>query len=243
MSGRGDLNIDGIMTGVGGGEYRFVTINGHGTINGDVDCLTFSSNGRAVVRGAVEAAERVDVNGAATFEQKLAAGEVRINGKADIGGALHAELLRVDGHMKVGEGLSGESVEVNGYLGVHGSCEAELFRSRGCFRIGGLLNAGKIEVELYVECRAKEIGCETVEVRRPLSANPFGKLVRTLFSGDMLIAGTIEGDDIYLESTKAEIVRGKRVKLGAGCEIGLVEYSESYEQSPEARVRDSRKSV
>ncbi|MEK8131467.1 polymer-forming cytoskeletal protein [Paenibacillus filicis] len=242
MTVRADLNIDGIMGGAGGGLYRNVTINGHGSVNGNIDCATFTSNGRSVVRGEVVASGQVDVNGLAVFEQDVEAGYMHVNGKAEVGGFLGAGRLRVDGHMKVGAGLSGESVEVNGYLGVKGSLEAESFRSCGSFRVDGLLNIGSLQAELYAGCQAKEIGGETIEVRKPSGNSPFGQWVRSLiFGGDHLIAETIEGDDIYLESTKAGVVRGKRVKLGPGCEIGVVEYSESYDQHPEAKVTDSRR--
>ena len=36
---------------------------------------------------------------------------------------------------------------------------------------------------------------------------------------------TIEGDQVELEYTQAKVVRGKYVRIGAGCEIDRVEYS------------------
>ena len=45
-------------------------------------------------------------------------------------------------------------------------------------------------------------------------------------------------DDISLEATDAQIVRGTRVKVGNGCRIDTVEYSESLEVSPRATVQN-----
>ena len=42
-------------------------------------------------------------------------------------------------------------------------------------------------------------------------------------------AGDIEGDDVDLEYTQADVVRGRRVRIGEGCSIGRVEYSESLD--------------
>ncbi|MCL6576409.1 hypothetical protein [Kyrpidia sp.] len=46
---------------------------------------------------------------------------------------------------------------------------------------------------------------------------------------------TIEGDDIYLENTRARVVRGTRVQIGPGCQIGLLEYSEDFSKWTERR--------
>jgi len=51
----------------------------------------------------------------------------------------------------------------------------------------------------------------------------------------------VEGDELDLEWTVAEVVRGRVVKLGPGCKIGRVEYSESLEVSPQAEVREEVK--
>ncbi|MGP3783292.1 hypothetical protein [Paenibacillus sp. 1A_MP2] len=39
----------------------------------------------------------------------------------------------------------------------------------------------------------------------------------------------IEGDDIELEYTEAEVVRGDKIKIGPGCRIGTVEYRSSLQ--------------
>ncbi len=205
--------------------------------------MSFVCNGRSSIHGEVKA-QTVEVNGSTSFEAKVDTGSMQINGKADVEGSLSARELRVDGQLKVKAGLSGEDIVVNGYLKVQGACEAESFRSRGCFRVDGLLNAGSIEVDLYTECRAKEIGGETISVRKTELAGALGKLVRALmFAEDALIFDTIEGDEVYLEHTRAGIVRAKNVSLGPGCDIGLVEYADTFNHHPDSRVGESRKSL
>lgn len=53
---------------------------------------------------------------------------------------------------------------------------------------------------------------------------------------------TIEGEDIDLESTKAELVRGRNVVIGAGCEIERVEYSGTLTVDKAAKVGEQVKS-
>ena len=55
--------------------------------------------------------------------------------------------------------------------------------------------------------------------------------------GDVII----EGDDIHLENTIADTVRGKRIAIGPGCRIGTVEYTETLSVHDDAEVKEQRK--
>ena len=56
-----------------------------------------------------------------------------------------------------------------------------------------------------------------------------------------LCAETIEGDEIYLEYTKAKVIRGNNVTIGEGCEIELVEYKSLFEKSDKSVVIENKK--
>ncbi len=144
----------------------------------------------------------------------------------------------------MGGKLAAEHLDVKGGFKVKGDSTAETFSSKGAFSVAGLLNAGNVEIVLYGPCRAKEIGGETINVRKG-TAFRLGRLINSiLFSLDLnggLSTDTIEGDDIYLEDTKAKAVRGNNVTIGQGCDIGLVEYRGKFEQSKQSSVRENRK--
>jgi len=59
--------------------------------------------------------------------------------------------------------------------------------------------------------------------------------------GTVTVRGSIEGDDIFLECVNAPCVSGRAVVIGENCTIDLVQYSESIEISPEARVGRTEK--
>ncbi|MNG32826.1 hypothetical protein D3C84_1189280 [compost metagenome] len=59
--------------------------------------------------------------------------------------------------------------------------------------------------------------------------------------GNHLTSQTIEGDHIYLEYTTAEVVRGAHIKIGPGCEIGRIEYTEKLEQDKRSKVKHCEK--
>ena len=90
-----------------------------------------------------------------------------------------------------------------GSLTIGGDVEAERFEVDGSFRVSGPLNADEIAIELDGgRSTAQEIGGSKITVRRKRGH---------------LEVQSVEGDEIYLEATEAQTIRGKRVKLGEGC--------------------------
>ncbi|GAX89414.1 polymer-forming cytoskeletal protein [Effusibacillus lacus] len=176
--------------------------------------------------------EKVSVNGEAEIAGDLDCTHLKINGNCTFHGNVKAKLFRIAGNADVDGSISGDEIKILGALTVNGDCNAESFVAKGGFTIDGLLNAGKIDISPYGPCEVKEIGGETIHVRSRFR----------LFVGyNHLSSETIEGDDIHLEYTKAEVVRGNRVIIGPGCEIGLVEYKETFHQAKGVKVHESKK--
>jgi hypothetical protein len=57
----------------------------------------------------------------------------------------------------------------------------------------------------------------------------------------VLETSVIEADEIQLEDTRADVVRGRNVVIGAGCRIGLVEYADELRVDPDAEVKERKK--
>ena len=51
----------------------------------------------------------------------------------------------------------------------------------------------------------------------------------------------IADDEIYLENTTAQIVRGDTIELGPGCEIELAEYKNSFKVNKDSAVAEHKK--
>lgn len=226
-----DLRINGLGSS-SGGKFNFVQINGKGDINGDLECRELQINGLAHVDGNVKA------------------DTIRVSGKSDFRGNVSGKHFVIDGMTEIGGGVSVETVENRGMLRVVKDCGSEAFTSQGGFAVGGLLNAGKIDITLYAECKAREIGGEKIEIRAGHGLDlglGIRKFIGSLFPGlpinPVLITDSIEGDDIYLENTTAKKMCGQNVKIGPGCRIDTVEYKDSYFKDPVdgIRVNQSRK--
>jgi len=164
-----------------------------------------------------------------------------VSGAARIGGDARVKELKCSGTFRAQQNIIAEYVKVSGHIHVGGNLEAEIFKASGGFTIEGLLAADKVEVRLGGRCHAAEIGGEKIEILRGGFRERgilLDGLVRMFSGGGMaeLKAGSIEGDDIELEDTTADAVRGKRVKIGPGCHIASVEYTETLDVHPSAKV-------
>jgi cytoskeletal protein CcmA (bactofilin family) len=100
------------------------------------------------------------------------------------------------------------------------------------------LNADHIDIRMFGECKAKEIGGQTITVKYKSSV--IGNILKPLFK-PQLETDLIEGDIIELENTLAKIVRGNQVRIGPNCQIGLVEYTGEYSMDKKAVVAESRR--
>lgn len=224
---------------VEGGSYGQVKIAGSGKVEGDLEAEEFSSAGSALVQGSLKS-KRFDCAGSFRCQGDLEIEEGEAAGSFRVEGKVRAKELRLAGSAEC-QALSGGYIRAAGRLETTGNVEVETLRLSGSFRIEGLLSGEKTEVELHGLSTAQEIGGGKIEVRRSTKGlgGTIGEALEKLFgSGGTweLRATTIEGDEVYLEHTVAKVVRGGKVKLGPGCRIDRVEYTESLEVHPQAKV-------
>jgi Integral membrane protein CcmA involved in cell shape determination len=235
---RRNLTITGSSS-VMGGIYNHVKIVGEGVIEGDTDCNRLKCVGTLEVNGSV-AAEQMSIVGTSDIKGRLQGGTLKTSGTVTIGGTTRLRELNIAGAIESKDDVYSEQIKLKGMLQTAGDCEAETFTARGIFQIGGLLNAGQLTVRLYRDCSAHEIGGGQIIIRKARLLHPLSLFFKP-FSSARLKVSILEGDHIYLENTIADIVRGKHIVIGPGCEIGLVEYKEHLEQRKDAVVREKRK--
>jgi len=238
-----DLKISGYMR-VQGGTFDRVKIDGGADLNSSVECSEMKVNGMANISGGLKAGY-VKAQGKLYVRDSADCGDFSISGKCEIEGDLKAKDLKIEGSMEVKGSLAAEKVKAAGEVMAGEGLNAEELDIKGRIKVNGLLNAGKIKFSIYGRSFAGEIGGEQIEIRKGDYLG-FDRFLRFVFSAfgyrdTALNAGIIEGDDIYLESTEARIVRGKRVVIGEGCVIGLVEYKESFRQENGGHASENKK--
>ncbi|MCL6444191.1 MAG: bactofilin [Alicyclobacillus sp.] len=226
-----DLNLAGIGS-ASGGTYQNVDVQGIAKIHGDVECVNCHMEGVSEIAGHVKAI-KVNMNGKAKVLGDVVAEHIEVEGATRITGTCRAAgSLMIRGSSTIG-GVSAHKLTLDGVMRVKGACEAETFNGKGGFRIDGLLNADTIQMEICRDSSVNEIGCERIRVEHALSSKLFQRSRR-------LTVQTIEGDEIYLESTKAKTVRGNQVTLGPGTEVDVVEYKTAFLVLGNAWVGESK---
>lgn len=227
---KGNLKIFGSGSS-GGGDFNKITISGEGTITDDLTCQVFKVYGTGVAMGDVEAGS-LDIYGTIDLQGNVKSEILKVYGTMSANNDVSGNAMKIRGSLDVGGNISGEEINLKGGLSVKGDCEVEHFLSDGTFDIRGLLNAEKVNIELkYGKSFVIEMGGEEIQVKRKSSFLGLNK------QNGSLEADTIEGDHIYVEYTKAEVIRGKKVEIGPGCEIGLVEYNEQFHCAKDASVK------
>ncbi|GER68319.1 hypothetical protein BpJC7_22930 [Weizmannia acidilactici] len=237
MEERNHLTINGSGS-YGGGAYGNVKVNGEAEIADPLDCRHFSIRGESKVHGDTKA-ESVSVFGEAVMNGALRTDKASIFGTCQIGGDAEIRSSIVRGLLEVGGKYSGDKAEIKGLLAVKEDVEAETFISKGQFQIGGLLNAEEINITLrYKPSRAGEIGGKKITVR---TQNGITDMLRFHKKHVLLQAAAIEGDDIYLENTEADTVRGENIEIGPGCRIRYVEYRKKLKVAQDAVVKEKQR--
>lgn len=232
-----DITINGSGS-ASGGTYERVKIRGEGSVGGDLECALFKCQGTSRVNGAVKA-EQVKIQGETSIHGALQAGDVHIYGRFHVDENVIHQRFKVSGDAHVQGCLKGEAVHLKGSVDIKGDCEAESFQCSGGFTIGGLLNADTTDIRLYWSSAAKEIGGESIVIKK--GAFSLLKSIFMPFSHARLSVEMIEGDEIYLEQTRAKVVRGHKVHIGPGCDIEQVEYKDDFRQAQEAKVTHRKK--
>lgn len=237
---RCDLKISGSGS-AGGGLYDKILVNGEGSIFGDANCQQLKINGAANINGNITTGHGV-VNGKAKIKGDLAGDLLVINGQTDIQGNVSVKHFKVNGMTDVTGNLSSEEINLYGMMKIEGDCNAERLEAKGQIRLTGMLNADDVDIDLYGKSEIKEIGGEKIQIKRAQRAK-WKEFIKSIFlpldhQEGLLSVDTIEGDEIQLEYTKARIVRGNRVTIGAGCIIDKVEYHEEYQPVAGVQVKE-----
>ena len=228
---------------------------------------SFKAEGSCTLEGDLELAGSLKVEGPCTVggKSKLSGsmkveGPCTLQGEADVQGVLKAEealqtgLLNVTGELKAEAGLRAETIESAGVLKVEGNVQAERFRASGPVEINGELNAEQVELELVSESAIESIVGGSVKVRKRSEASGFrrGLNFRVRFDRERgglqieagrphLAAGLIEADEVDLEFTDCETVRGVNVHIGRECVVDRVEYSGTLSTDAYATVGEKVK--
>ena len=233
-----NLNCSG-STRVDGGEYGEVRVSASLRVDGDLRCDTLQCSGSAKIEGALSCAGEVRCSGSVKVAGEAAmqegrfsgsvkaqslhcTGTLQCSGSAKTEGGMQLGKARFSGSCAAEGDIHAEELEIAGSLRAP-AVEAERFHASGVFRINGLLNAEHVDglpnLQQFQNVKYKMPDNVPVMVQ-DAHVISLGRRKRALE------AQSIEGDTLELLDTQAAVVRGRFVRVGAGCVIDRVEYSE-----------------
>lgn len=217
-----DYKFSGAGT-IPGGEYDKVKVSGSAKLSGDVRCTSLSASGAFGGSGSITCSGAVHVSGSTSIDGPISAGELKASGAFKCKG-LRGGDIRIAGSARVDEDMEGDSIHVAGSV----TCN-------------GLMSADYIEIHIDSACSAGSIGGSEIRICPKTNSVSLFRFFGLGKAGTLNVTESIEGDDVYLENVSCPSVTGRSVVIGPGCRIGLVQYSEKAEISPDALVDDCRK--
>lgn len=216
------------------------------TVEGDLRATQFACSGSQRVGGNLIVGS-AQISGSCRVGSDVEADRFLSRGRFDIGGLLSADEIKIElgrgGTCRAGE-IGGARIEVRSRGPFWEWRSEEIERKVG--KVGYKLEKGleKLRERFGIDIEIGDLDQLVEEMVR------LGEKIRLKVNlddedgpgaGTLLETRLIEGDEIYLENTHAEVVRGVRVTLGRGCRIGRVEYAETLKVDDEAQVGEREK--
>lgn len=231
---RRDITISGAGS-IAAGSYEVVTVNGGGTVSGDITCTTLRINGMGTCNGSVKAAE-LTVNGTASFEGPVQASDMVVNGDASVRAGLGVGRLVIRGNLTVDGGVAARDVDLKGVLRVGGDLTSDTVRGEGSFSANDV-RADLFDLAVYSASKVRSLDAGRVTLRAPASfADVF-----MFFTDKEFTATSIRGNEVWLEHTVANVVSAGNATIGRDSRIGLVQHSGAYSLVDNAVVGEVRK--
>lgn len=236
-----NLNINA-MTTITAGEYGEIKVTGLGSVTGDIKADLIKVSGKMDAEGDISVRD-FKVSGMTSIEGSLKVNTMKTSGKANVEGSIEGNDVHVSGMLDVEGNITGERLKVSGYLTVEGDIEVDHFECSGKIESDGLINAETINIMLGNNCSAQEIGGKEITILDGKTTDNKG-LFASLFienKSGKLSCDLIEGDEIRLENVLCDVVRGKNIIIGKGCEIEKVEYTNTIEVIDDAIIDEQIK--
>lgn len=195
------------------GEYSDIGISGSGDLYGVVQCHSFQSSGSAKGEQIICAGE-LKVSGSGSFCGDVSANNVSVSGSLLCSAITVDDTLAVSGSLRA-KTVTAKSMTVKGAV----NCDEHLRADNVSISYGGKMSIGSI------------VGGK-IHMRKSRSC---------LMMGNVHVATSIEGDEVTLERVNCPRVTGCAVRIGKGCQIDLVQYSDTLEISKRAKVKRTEK--
>ena len=204
------------------GEYGKISSAGDLRIVGKIKAEKIKSAGDLTANEEVEVGS-MTIFGDGLVKKLVRGSKISIFGDLESLGTVEVKELSVYGEVK-GKIFNTEKFTINGDIESADEINADFMQINGSVEVGGSMNIGSGNFNLMGNSKVNEIFCQDLSVNAGNSS--YTGILSGLISRNngKLVAELIEGDEIFLENTICDIVRGKNIQIGKGSKIRRVEY-------------------
>ncbi len=229
ISGSGDVPA---------GKYHEVNISGSGDLQGLIETDILEVSGEATAEGPL-AADALNTSGSFSAHDNVTANKIDASGSFSAQKNVVSKTAAFSGSADIGGNFKCPDVTSSGSLSVEGRAQLGDLNLEGSLQVKGPATAKKAVLYLSGQSALADLSCDTLTVKETTST----KWVKWFMGSptNLLTADTLEAQNIELEDTHANTVRGDNVKIGKGCQIDEVHYSGTYEVDKDAKVGNAVK--
>lgn len=177
--------------------------------------------------------------------------KVSIEGMTKIKDNIKCNKFSSEGMCKCEGSIEAEEMNIEGTFKSKNNIKTKSFNGEGIIQIkGASINANTITLEGIIKC--EELSADIIDIEGichvdklfgdKIIINPTSTNVKTGFNlffkpSDVSKANIIECTELTADLLTADIIRASRVKLGKDCEVNILEYSETADIHPEAKIK------
>lgn len=204
------------------GVYGKISSAGDLRILGKIKAEKIKSAGDLTANEEVEV-ENMTIFGDGLFKKLVKGSKVSTFGDLESLSTVDVKELSVFGGVK-GKIFNTEKFTVNGDIDAADEINSDFLEINGTVKAVGSMNIGTGHFNLMGNSKVNEIFCQDLKVNAGNSS--YTGILSGLISrsNGKLFAELIEGDEIFLENTICDVVRGKNIQIGKGSKIRRVEY-------------------
>ena len=224
------------------GEYGKINTAGSCRIIGNINCEEIKTAGSCHAKGKIICAGLISTAGSFHADEYVEAEEIKTAGSAHFNRNVKAKCFKTAGSTHIDGSIKADTIKAGGSFVCGGDCEAEDIEIYNP-EVRGTVNGENVDIRISggnAHIGTIVGGSVTVDMRME------GHIVSSFFSKKQshygsLTTESIEADEVRIAYTKVNRVTCRKAEIAPGCEIDLLEYSESADISPDAFVMNVHK--
>lgn len=147
-------------------------------------------------------------------------GKVNAKGNFNVEGKTEIEVLNVSGSATFNHDVKAEMIKLNGTADFQGNVNAQQIKGTGTLSIQKTVKAETFTFDGAISINKKlHADTVTLTINKGNIKQIEGNIIKVKSKGGTLHTDTIQGENIELEHTTADLVEGKNINIGKHCEV------------------------